>query len=185
MFEHRLGYTVTRIKQKFIRDRKKRNEAMVKYFRRGGVKIGNNCCILSDLDKSDKEMITIGDNVTVSSYVLFVTHDHSIYHIRGEGNDLRGRIKIGNNCFIGERALIMYGVTLADNIIVASGAVVTKSFPQSNVIIGGNPAKIIGYWSDFERKYKDNRFLNREDYLNSLEDENDPRYIKRKNYCEE
>lgn len=184
MFEHKIGYTLTKIRQKFIKDNERRNEIMSSYFRRGGVKIGSNCCICSDLDKCDGEMLTIGDNVTISSYVVFVTHDHSIYHIRGKGNDLRGRIRIGNNCFIGERALLMYGVELADNTIVASGSVVTKSFPQGKVIIGGNPAKIIGTWDKFADKYINNRFNGREDYLKAVKDENDPRFIRRKAYKE-
>lgn len=49
----------------------------------------------------------------------------------------------------------MYGVTLADNIIVASGSVVTKSFRENNIIIGGNPAKKIGNWEDFYNKVWD------------------------------
>lgn len=48
----------------------------------------------------------------------------------------------------------MYGIILADEIIVASGSVVTKSFNQSRIIIGGNPAKIIGTWDAFAEKNK-------------------------------
>lgn len=51
-------------------------------------------------------------------------------------------ITIGNDCWIGGGAVINPGVTLGDNVVVGSGAVVTKSFP-SNVVIAGNPAKII------------------------------------------
>ena len=46
----------------------------------------------------------------------------------------------------------MYGVTLADNIIVAAGSVVTRSFDESNVIIGGNPARRISTWESFAEK---------------------------------
>lgn len=48
----------------------------------------------------------------------------------------------------------MYGVELSDNIIVADGSVVTKSFVRNNIIIGGNPAKIIGEWDEFNREYE-------------------------------
>lgn len=61
-------------------------------------------------------------------------------------------MKIGDNCFIGARSLIMYGVELANNIIVAAGSVVCNSFYNEGVIIGGNPAKVIGTWDDFENK---------------------------------
>lgn len=51
-------------------------------------------------------------------------------------------VKIGNNVWIGGRAVICPGVTIGDNVVVGAGAVVVKDVPP-NVLIGGNPAKII------------------------------------------
>lgn len=51
--------------------------------------------------------------------------------------------------------MIMYGVTIADNVIVAAGSVVTKSITESNVIVAGNPARIISTWEKFATKSKD------------------------------
>lgn len=76
--------------------------------------------------------------------------------IYGVAHDLYGRITIGNNCFIGAHAIVMYGVTLADNVIVGAGSVVTKSVTESNVILAGNPARIVGTWEVFGKKVKDN-----------------------------
>ena len=70
-------------------------------------------------------------------------------------NDIYGRIKVGNNCFLGAHAVIMYGVSIADNVIVASGSVVTKSITESGVIVAGCPAKVIGKWDKFQEKTKD------------------------------
>lgn len=49
---------------------------------------------------------------------------------------------IGKRCFIGSNAIIMAGVTIGDEVIVGSGAVVTKNVP-SHTIVAGNPARVI------------------------------------------
>ena len=51
-------------------------------------------------------------------------------------------VVIGKNCWIGNQAIIMRGVTIGDNSIVAAGAIVTKSVPP-NVLVAGNPARVI------------------------------------------
>lgn len=51
-------------------------------------------------------------------------------------------ITIGNHVWIARRAMVMKGITIGDRSIVAAGAVVTKNIPE-DVIVGGNPAKII------------------------------------------
>lgn len=56
--------------------------------------------------------------------------------------DCFGKIKIGNNVYIGNNTLVMPGVTVGDNVLIAAGSVVTKSIP-SDVVVGGNPAKVI------------------------------------------
>jgi serine acetyltransferase len=57
----------------------------------------------------------------------------------------------------------MPGVVIGNNVIVAAGSVVTKSIP-SNVVIAGNPAKIIGQFEDYETKAS--KFYNDIDFLN-------------------
>ena len=127
-------------------------EIMNAFYRKQGVKVGERCLLCTSPLTSESFLIEIGDDVVISTDVTFVTHDHSIMKVIPDGPNLFGKIVIGNNCFIGERSVLMYGVELAENIIVASGSVVTKSFPQSNVIIGGNPAKVIGTWESFREK---------------------------------
>lgn len=51
-------------------------------------------------------------------------------------------IKIGDNVWIGERAIILKGVTIGDNAVIAAGSVVTKNVDK-NTIVAGNPAKFI------------------------------------------
>lgn len=115
-------------------------------------------------------LVEIGDNVTISINVTFVTHDNCVKLLLPNYSDCFGKIKIGNNCFIGENAMLLYGVTLADNIIVAAGAVVTKSFFESNIIIGGNPARIIGNWDDLRNKIAD-KAIKRSELKKRLEED--------------
>lgn len=114
---------------------------------------GTNIC--SNIVTTESHLISIGCNVTISSHVDFITHDNSISKVLSGTTDLFGNITIGDNCFIGAHSLIMYGVTLAPNIIVAAGSVVTKSFHESHIIIGGNPARKISTWQEFGAKNKE------------------------------
>jgi acetyltransferase-like isoleucine patch superfamily enzyme len=50
--------------------------------------------------------------------------------------------RIGEDCFIGARSIILPGVTIGDNCVVGSGSVVTKDVPTGS-IVAGNPAQII------------------------------------------
>lgn len=151
------SYAIAKMVSKLSRNKR---EFMSRYFRRCGIECGKNCNILSDIMTKEPFLIHIGNNVTISSGVRFATHDASVAKVFGPeiGSDIFGEINIGNDCFIGLGAIILPGVTLADRIIVASGSVVTKSFSESDVIIGGNPARVIGNWTDFKEKTKPNLF---------------------------
>lgn len=54
----------------------------------------------------------------------------------------RGKVRIGNHCWIGAKAIILKDVELGDYCVVAAGSVVTRSFPSGSVI-GGVPAKLL------------------------------------------
>lgn len=69
---------------------------------------------------------------------IILAHDHC------RGKNGKGRLfdtRIGKNCVIGIRSIILPGVTVGDHCVVAAGAVVTKNAPNS--IIAGNPAVVI------------------------------------------
>ena len=86
------------------------------------------------LDKTFPRGIHIDDYSYLASGAIVFTHDFS----RGIKTDTY----IGKKCFIGANAIIMAGVKIGNEVIVGSGAVVTKDVP-SNTIVAGNPAKII------------------------------------------
>jgi acetyltransferase-like isoleucine patch superfamily enzyme len=67
-------------------------------------------------------------------------------------------VKIGNDVWVGARAVILDGITIGDGSIIAAGAVVTKDVP-SYAIVGGVPAKVLRYRFesneiDFLNKFK-------------------------------
>lgn len=86
------------------------------------------------LDKTNPKGIHIGEESYTASGAIIFTHDFC----RGIHRDTR----IGKRCFIGANAIIMCGVRIGDNVVVGSGAIVTKDVP-SGCIVAGNPAKII------------------------------------------
>lgn len=153
---HKIYFLLIKSFSKLFRNK----NLLINYYRHQGINIGNNVNIFSDIVSSEPYLISIGDNSTISTNVTLLTHDASIGALlnRNVYSDLIGEIKIGANCFIGSGAIILYGVSLANNIIVAAGSVVTKSFNEENLIIGGNPAKIIGKTDDYINKNKPNFF---------------------------
>lgn len=95
-------------------------------------------CVILDVAE-----VRIGDNCFIGPQVGIYTATHPLDPIeRASGLEYAKPITIGNDCWIGGHAVINPGVILGDNVVVASGAVVTKSFGD-NVVIGGNPAKIL------------------------------------------
>ncbi len=121
-----------------------------------GVNIGSDCRIYTTSFGSEPFLITIGHHVTVTSGVKFITHDGTGWLMRDEKGRrfLYQRIKIGNYVFIGVNSIIMPGVLIEDRVIVAPGAVVTKSV-KSGSIVAGVPAKVIGKYDDIEKKMLD------------------------------
>lgn len=151
MIKANIKYFIRRFLSKFLRGWVSEDEYISCFFRKEGIEIGENCHIYSMIIPSEPFLVHIGNNVTISTEVVFVTHDNSIIKVNGNLPNLFGHIHIGNNCFLGQRSMILYGVSLADNIIVAAGSVVCNSFDEEKIIIGGNPARKIGTWEQFEK----------------------------------
>lgn len=119
----------------------------IQYSRKIGVSVGEDCRFISMPDfGSEPYLIEIGNHVTVSADVAMITHDGGTWCVRDKekykGIFKYGKIIIKDNCFIGMRSIIMPGVTIGANSIVAAGAIVTKDVPE-NSVVAGIPAKVI------------------------------------------
>lgn len=123
-----------------------------KYARSIGVKIGENCAIASKNFGSEPYLISIGDHVQITNDVKFVTHGGGwVFRLKNPKFDFFGRIKIGNNVYIGNNAIILPGVTVGNNVIIGGAAVVSKSI-EDNQIVVGNPGRVVGNVNDLEDK---------------------------------
>jgi len=121
-----------------------------------GVHIGVDCWLICTLSAFGTEpyLITIGNDCTITSGVLFLTHDGGmevVNHLKGTADDKIAPIRIGNNVFLGNDVKIMMGVTIGDNVIVGAGSIVTNNVP-SNVVIAGVPAKVICSIEEYSTK---------------------------------
>lgn len=131
----------------------------VKYAKYIGVNIkGNNIKIYGssyNMFGTDPYLVTLGDNVFITADVLFLCHDGSTLIYRKEIPDLEKTrpILVGNDVFIGTRSIIMPGIQIGNNCVIAAGSVVTKDIP-SNSVVGGVPATKIKNSEDLFFKLK-------------------------------
>lgn len=103
----------------------------------------NGCAMYTHDVKNN--FITMGkDCLIAAKTVLWPTDGHTIYDINtGEVLNNKLGIEIGNHCWIANSAHVLKNIKLEDNTIVGAHSVVSKSFNEKNIIIAGNPARII------------------------------------------
>jgi len=133
-----------------------RNRLLLRQYLRGGLKMGKDVRIIGKPEfGSAPYLVTIGNHVTVSSDVSFITHDGATWVFRHlpeyRGLQKFGFIEIGDNCFIGTRAILMPGITIGPNTVVGAGAVVTRSVPP-NTVVAGCPARVISSTEEFIKR---------------------------------
>lgn len=107
------------------------------------IHVGENFYANFDCVFLDVCEIRIGANCFIAPGVHIYTATHPLNPIeRISGAEYGKPVSIGDNVWIGGRAVINPGVNIGNNVVIASGAVVTKDVPD-NVVVAGNPAKII------------------------------------------
>ncbi len=122
-----------------------------------GLTIGG-CEILNDWDfGSEPYLVTIGNNVRITSGVKITTHDGGVWVLRHKYPELKdvdkfGRVRIGDNCHIGMGAIIMPGVTIGKDCIVGAGAIVTRDIPDGSIAVGV-PARVVSTIEEYREKH--------------------------------
>lgn len=101
------------------------------------VEIGSFCSIAKDVAIQEYNH----DVSRISTYYM----RSNIFKTDRMGEHLsRGGIRIGNDVWIGGKAMILSGVTIGDGVVIAAGAVVTRDVP-AYAIVGGAPARVLKY----------------------------------------
>jgi acetyltransferase-like isoleucine patch superfamily enzyme len=107
------------------------------------IEIGENFYSNHNLTILDPAKVTFGDNVFIGPNVGFYTAEHPLdYKTRNQLLEFAKPIKVGNNVWIGGGVTILSDVKIGNNVVIGAGSVVTKDIPD-NVVITGNPARII------------------------------------------
>lgn len=107
--------------------------------------IGENVGIAANAFIAMRGKVEIGDNTIFGPGVSVHAENHNFDSldkpIKLQGATRKG-VKIGQDCWIGSKAIILDGVNIGNHVIVAAGAVVNKDIPDY-AIVGGVPAKVI------------------------------------------
>jgi maltose O-acetyltransferase len=116
-----------------------------------GLTIGRNVYIMEDVefDLNYPYLIEIGDNCRISKGVRILAHDATTF--RDLGITKLAKVKILEGSFIGERTIILPGVTVGPRSLIAAGSLVNRDIPE-NKVAAGNPARPYGSFSDLIEK---------------------------------
>lgn len=121
----------------------------VAYLRSLGMTIGDNTVIYSPnycvIDQTRPWMIEIGNNVSITTGVTILTHGYDWSVFKGMYGDVlgsAGRVKIGDNVFIGMHSTILKGVTIGDNVVIGANSLINKDVPDNCVVVG-NPQRVV------------------------------------------
>ena len=130
------------------------------YLREKGIKVGNGCVFRSPkttrIDFTRPSLVEIGDNVDMNYNFQILTHDWASRVFRNYYHELvpsSGKVKIGDNIYFGTNVIVLKGVTIGDNCVIAAGSVVNKDIP-ANSVAAGVPAKVICSLDEYFEKRK-------------------------------
>ncbi|HXT08618.1 MAG TPA: sugar O-acetyltransferase [Roseiarcus sp.] len=114
------------------------------FYTAGGdeIRVGRNVFINQNCTFYDLGGLDIGDDVMIGPNVSLITAGHPLDPAQRRAVTTGRPIVISRNAWIATGAIVVGGVTIGENSVVAAGSVVTKDVP-ANCLVAGNPARII------------------------------------------
>ena len=108
----------------------------------GRIDIGDYVLLSPGARLSASDSITLGDSVMLANGAYITDSDwHGVYD-RTRRDPAPAPVRVGDNVWLGDHALVLKGVTIGENSIIAARAVVSRDVPP-NVIAAGNPARVV------------------------------------------
>jgi len=98
-------------------------------------------------------LISIGSNCTLSKGVKLIAHDASTFPYLGVTRV--GKIEIKDNCYLGENVIVLPGVTIGPNVMIAAGSVVNKDIAPDSCV-AGVPARFYANFGEFLERNRAN-----------------------------
>lgn len=130
----------------------------IKFLRKKGCVIGKNCVFrnvkTARIDITRPSLIEIGSNVDMNHNFQIMTHDWAAGVFRNVFHNIlpsSGKVKIGSNIYFGTDVIVLKGVTIGDNCVIAAGSIITKDIP-ANSVAAGAPAKVICTLEEYYEK---------------------------------
>ena len=138
---------IKKLIRRIILKHKSDSESFAEHYRKLGARIGERTIFFEPtktfIDETRPFLIEIGDDVQITRGVTILTHGYDwsvLKGVYGEVSGSAGKVKIGNNVFVGTNATILKGVTVGNNVVIGANSLVNKDIPD-NSVYAGNPAQ--------------------------------------------
>lgn len=168
-----MGYRLAKLKQRIL-PRLLSSEDFICILKKNKIKIGNGTYFFSPnstiVDIQRPELLEIGEYCKITAGVKILTHDYSRSVLRRAYGEIIGeakKTKIGNNVFVGMNTIILMGANIGNNVIIGAGSVVGGTVPD-NVVVAGNPARIIRTLDEHYQIRKSKYVEEAKDYARTL-----------------
>lgn len=127
----------------------------MEYLLAHGLRVGENFRSYTEypFDANWPWLITVGNNVLISTNVKILAHDAST--VRAGAHTKIGIVEIGDNVFIGSGTIVLCNTRIGSNVIIGAGSVVSYDIPD-NTVAAGNPAKVICTMEAFSARHQEN-----------------------------